>query len=110
MDRNKIFNDSEAVQEFLSRDRRLHDQWNDSSDSDTIIDPETNKEMEIIMLGSDECFDVDEFYQYVIDEKGHIYKAFYNYIDENGNQLDDLGDIDYDRPYRIEDITGLFTW
>ena len=111
MDRDKIFNASEAVQELLSRDKKLRYQWDDNlTDSDTIINPETNEEMEIIMLGDNGLFDVDEFYQYVIDDNGHIYKAYYNYKDEDGNDIDDLGDIDYTHPYRIKDITELFTW
>lgn len=57
------------------------------------------------MVGNNECFNADEFYQYVLCED-RLYKAYFEMEDEDGNPLD-FQDIDYDNAYRIEDITNL---
>lgn len=57
-----------------------------------------------IMYGNDECFDGDNFYQYLVsrDEKGHehCYKCYYT-----ANVP--LDEIDYTRSYYIEDATEV---
>lgn len=55
----------------------------------------------IYMVGNDECFDTDEFYQYGITDDNLILKFYFN-VPKNS---DDLGDVDYDHPYRVVDVT-----
>ncbi len=55
----------------------------------------------IYMVGNDECFDLDEFYQYGITDDNHLLKF---YFDLPGG-LDDLGNVDYDHAYRVVDVT-----
>ncbi len=57
-----------------------------------------------LIIGNDECFDCDEFYQYALtDDK--VYKAYYEIPEE---ARDDLSVIDYSKPYRIEDVTEQY--
>lgn len=69
--------------------------------------PFSNDEMEledVKIVGDDECFDGNEFYQYVLcGDK--LYKAYFELAkDDDGEDLD-LDMIDYGHAYRIEDIT-----
>ena len=56
-----------------------------------------------IMYGNDECYEVYEFYQYIIIGD-MLYRAYYDVDD-----VEDLDRIDYTKPYRIdeEDIDYL---
>lgn len=55
------------------------------------------------MFGTDECFDVDGFYQYgVVDDR--VFKFYYDTRDENGNELD-LDCIDYREANWALDVT-----
>ena len=47
-----------------------------------------------VIFGNDECFDVNEFYQYFISGET-LYQLYYE-LKEN------LDEIDYENPYRIE--------
>lgn len=56
----------------------------------------------IRIVGDAECWDGDEFYQYMVtDEK--IYKVYYNVQTDQ-----DLDMIDYSKSYKIEDVTDQF--
>ncbi len=55
----------------------------------------------IYMVGNDECFDLDEFYQYGITDDNHLLKFYFD-LPEG---LDDLGNVDYDHAYRVVDVT-----
>jgi hypothetical protein len=55
-----------------------------------------------LIFGTDEMFDVDDFYQYELMDDGTIRKNFY---DTEGVEIDC---IDYDNPERVEE-TDL-TW
>ncbi len=55
------------------------------------------------VIGNDECFDGDEFYQYIL-AGNHLYKAFFETWDEGGELLD-LDGVDYSNAYRVEDVT-----
>lgn len=59
---------------------------------------------DVKVAGNDECFDGDEFYQYVLaDDK--LYKAYFEIpTDDDGEELG-LDDVDYTHAYKIEDIT-----
>lgn len=48
-----------------------------------------------IMFGDDECFEDDEFFQFIYSD-GKIYKVFYD------AEETDLDCIDYTEPYRME--------
>lgn len=66
-----------------------------------------NDEMQldnIIVVGNDECFDCDEFYQYVLDNNT-LYRAYFDVHDEDGNIFDRMDLVDYEHAYRIEDVT-----
>lgn len=56
----------------------------------------------IYMVGTDECFDMDEFYQYGITDDNHLLKFYFD-LPEG---LDDLGNVDYEHAYRVVDVTG----
>lgn len=62
---------------------------------------------DVKVVGDDECFDGDEFYQYVLsDDK--LYKAYFEIpTDDDGEELG-LDDVDYTRSYKVEDITDDF--
>ena len=58
-----------------------------------------------LVVGNDECYDCDEFYQYALTAD-KVYRAYYEITEiarENGLDL-----IDYRKPYRIEDVTEEF--
>lgn len=44
-----------------------------------------------VMFGNDECFDLDDFYQYLLTEDGNLYKCWYDTDDCD----DDFGSIEY---------------
>ena len=52
------------------------------------------------VIGDNECFDVNEFYQYVIAD-GVVYKCYFDDKDEDGNEID-IDCIDCDVAYRYE--------
>jgi len=57
------------------------------------------KAYDVYLAGNDEMFDLNEFYQIGIDPiNDKIYKFFF----EVGQE--DLGDIDYSKAYRMEEI------
>lgn len=57
------------------------------------------------VIGDDECFDGDEFYQYVLDGD-KLYKAYFDITDEDGEDIE-LDAVDYNHAYKIEDVTDL---
>lgn len=60
---------------------------------------------DVKVVGNDECFDGDEFYQYVL-AADKIYKAYFEIpTDDDNNELE-LDNVDYTHAYKIEDITG----
>lgn len=51
------------------------------------------------VIGDEECFDGNDFYQYVLQGE-HLYKAYYDFpVEEND-------EIDYSTAYKIEDCTN----
>ena len=50
------------------------------------------------LVGDDECFDIDEFYQYLITVDG-VYKCYFKDKDENGESIS-LDDVNYYVSYR----------
>lgn len=52
------------------------------------------------MFGSDECFDLNGFYQYFAEDET-LYKCYFNFHDEDGNEYEDLGDVDYKHPVEM---------
>lgn len=59
------------------------------------------------VVGNDECFECNEFYQFVLDGE-HLYKAYFELArDENGNELE-LDAIDYTHAYKIEDVADEY--
>lgn len=66
-----------------------------------------NKTYDVYIGGNDEMFDVDEFYQLGVTKDGKIYQFFFEIPeDEDGNETQDLGSVDYTKAYRAIDITG----
>lgn len=59
------------------------------------------KEIKGTMYGNDECFDVNNFYQYLLTQDNKLLYCFYNIPD--GVELDE---INYDYPINIEDATN----
>lgn len=57
----------------------------------------------VIIVGDNECFDNNDFYQYVLDND-KLYIAYFDTRDEDGNILD-LDCLDYEHAYMIVDIT-----
>ena len=58
------------------------------------------------LVGNDECFDINGFYQYFIDFKNEkIYRMYYDTVDEDGEEIESLDDIDYYNPIDVEDCT-----
>lgn len=64
------------------------------------VTTEDGKTISGIMYGNDECFYGDEFYQ-VLVSGGKVYACYYALTDDN-----DLGNIDYTHPYRVDDCTS----
>lgn len=56
---------------------------------------------DVKVVGNDECFDVKEFYQYVLDGD-KLYMAYYDIEDEDLMQLDN---VDYSHASKIVDVT-----
>lgn len=57
------------------------------------------------VVGNDDCFDGNEFYQYVLGDET-IYKAYFDMTNpETGEDYEELDQIDYTKAYRIENIT-----
>lgn len=83
------------------KEKDIHDTDLDDSDSRYTTVWVDNANYRIYMVGNNECFDLNEFYQYGITDDNHILK-FYFALPEN---LDDLGDVDYDHAYRAVDVT-----
>ena len=61
------------------------------------------KEITGVMYGDDECFEMNDFYQYLLT-KDTLYKAFYEIPNDN----DDLGSLDYENPTGLEDVTEYY--
>ena len=61
-----------------------------------------------LMYGNDECFNVNDFYQILVAD-GKVYRCFYNLdqLDDNDNP-NDLGNIDYDHPCKVEECTNEY--
>ena len=74
----------------------------DNKDSRYTIVEVDGENHTIYMVGTDECFDLDEFYQYGITDDNHILKF---YFDIPAGE-DDLDNVDYSRAYRVVDVTG----
>lgn len=68
---------------------------------DITVNGETFKN--ITLIGNDECFDLDDFYQYGVDDE-HIYKFYYGTCDADGEEIA-LDCIDYSKAERVVDIT-----
>lgn len=56
------------------------------------------KKIKGVMFGNDECFECDDFYQYLLT-KEKLLLCFYN-TEENGNQIE-LDHIDYTNPVKV---------
>lgn len=57
------------------------------------------------VIGDNECFDGNEFYQYVLDDE-KLYKAYFDIANpDTGEQYDALDNVDYTKAYRLEDVT-----
>ena len=51
------------------------------------------------MYGNDECFDTNDFYQFLLTDNT-LYKAYYEIPDG----CEDLGSLDYNNPIDLRDI------
>ena len=60
------------------------------------------------MFGNDECFNGNEFYQYVFSVEGKLYRLYYSLDGADGEQITDLSNVDYSAPYHMEDCTSEF--
>ena len=58
------------------------------------------KTYSVYLAGTDEMFDLDEFFQIGIDEEGNEYKFFFATKDEEGNDIA-LEDVDYTEAYKV---------
>lgn len=58
------------------------------------------------MFGDDECWEINEFYQYLETEKT-LYKVYFEISDELmeniNNGTADMGDVDYTKAYKYEE-------
>lgn len=59
----------------------------------------------IYMVGTDECFDMDEFYQYGITDNNRLLKFYFDLPDDDDFD-GDLSNVDYSQAYRVVDVTG----
>ena len=59
----------------------------------------------IYMVGTDECFDMDEFYQYGITDNNRLLKFYFDLPDDDDFD-GDLSNVDYSQAYRVIDVTG----
>ncbi|MGP1507952.1 MAG: hypothetical protein ACTTJW_03620 [Sphaerochaeta sp.] len=57
-----------------------------------------------VMFGNDECFDLNNFYQYLLTEDGNLYKCWYD--TEGCNS--DFGRIDYSVAESISPAEEMF--
>lgn len=58
------------------------------------------KNYSVYLAGTDEMWDLDEFFQIGIDEEGNEYKFFFTTKDEEGNDIE-LCDVDYSEAYKV---------
>lgn len=84
------------AEERYTNEKRLEDVF---PTYDIVVDGMEYKNATI--FGNDECFDVDEFYQYMLVGNS-LYMAYYDYDDEC-----ELWEIDYEKPYKVVQITDL---
>lgn len=61
------------------------------------------KTYSVYLTGTDEMFEMDEFFQIGIDDSGKEYRFYYSTTDEDGNEIA-LDDIDYENAYRMEPV------
>lgn len=59
----------------------------------------------VFMVGTDECFDINEFFQYGITDDNRILK-FYFVLPDDG----ELDNVDYNHAYRVIDDTGSWDY
>lgn len=59
---------------------------------------------DVKVIGNAECFDKDEFFQYVFDGE-KLYKAYFDIKNSDGERFESVDMIDYSQSYRIEDVT-----
>ena len=76
----------------------------ESNYRDIDVDGESYKH--ILLVGTDECFDLDEFYQYGITDDCRILKFYYDLDPEET----DYGNVDYEKAYRVADVTSDFEY
>lgn len=55
------------------------------------------------MYGDSECFDVNEFFQYIVTPDGKLLEAYYKVPKDQ-----DLEEIDYDHPYRVDTVDAEY--
>lgn len=70
--------------------------------------PFCNEEIElknVKVVGNNECFELDEYYHYVLSGD-KLYKAYFACENENGEMME-LDRVDYNHAYRIEDVTDM---
>ena len=58
-----------------------------------------DKQITGTMYGNDECFDTNNFYQFLLTDNA-LYKAYYEIPDG----CEDLGSLDYNNPIDLRDI------
>lgn len=58
-----------------------------------------DKQITGTMYGNDECFDTNDFYQFLLTDNT-LYKAYYEIPDG----CEDLGSLDYNNPIDLRDI------
>lgn len=62
-----------------------------------------DKQITGYMYGNNECFDANEFYQFLLTEYS-LYKTYY----EIPEGCDDLGSLDYNNPYGLIDVNAHY--
>ena len=79
-----------------------------SESPDLNIESEDGERLEnVYILGNDECYKCNEFFQYIVDGKTRkVYRAFYEVPEIDGDV--GLDQIAYSKPYRLEDVTEEF--
>ena len=61
----------------------------------------------VCIIGNDECYDCNEFFQFAVDEANRkVYRAYYEVPEIDGDT--GLDQVDYSKPYRLEDVTEEF--
>lgn len=66
------------------------------------VDGESYENVKIV--GDAECFDKDEFFQYIFDGE-KLYKAYFDINNVDGEMFESVDMVDYSQCYRIEDVT-----